>query len=130
MSRHYVDSGLDQGRLNDFTGVGLIQSLGGCSEVRKYGLRGQEHIKSDERILGESDFVSDVLSSDDDRKYELKRRGYDLDRIAVRVAEIYEIGVDDIYLKVFTILIVSEYLSTLYSPDNNVMYHTRGVQSG
>lgn len=73
---------------------------GGWSEVRKYGLKGQGHIKSDERILGESDFVADVLSNANekfDRKYELKRLGYDIDRIAARVAEIYEIGVDDIY---------------------------------
>jgi putative transposase len=98
----YVEAGLDQGRRNELTGGGLIRSLGGCSEVRKYGLKGQGHIKSDERILGESDFVADVLSNANekfDRKYELKRLGYDIDRIAARVAEIYEIGVDDIYLK-------------------------------
>jgi len=44
------------------TGGDLIQNLGGWAEVRKHGLRGQEHIKSDERILGELDFVADVLS--------------------------------------------------------------------
>jgi len=31
-------------------------------------------------------------------KYELKRLGYDLDRIASRVAEIYKIEVNDIFL--------------------------------
>jgi hypothetical protein len=84
------------------TGGGLIRSLGGWTEVRKYGLKGQEHIKSDERILGEPDFVTNVLSQANDkfdRKYELKRLGYDLGGIAVRVAEIYEIEVDDIFLK-------------------------------
>jgi hypothetical protein len=34
-----------------------------------------------------------------DRKYELKRLGYDLCRIAARVAQIYEIEADDILLK-------------------------------
>ena len=34
-----------------------------------------------------------------DRKYELKHLGYDLDGIAARVAEIFEIGVDDIFIK-------------------------------
>jgi Uma2 family endonuclease len=70
------------------TGGGLIRSLGGWTEVRKYGLKGQEHIKSDERILGEPDFVTDVLSQANekiDRKYELKRLGYDLGGIAVRI---------------------------------------------
>jgi len=98
----YVEAGLGQGRRNELTGGGLIRSLGGWSEVRKHGLKGQGHIKSDERILGESDFVADVLSQANeafDRKYELKHLGYDLDRVAARVAEIYNIGADDIFLK-------------------------------
>jgi hypothetical protein len=33
-----------------------------CSEIGKRALKGQEHIKSDERILGDSDFVADVIS--------------------------------------------------------------------
>jgi len=47
---------------------------------------------SDERILGDSEFVDRVLSRAGEkyeRRYELKRQGYDLDRIAERVAEIY-----------------------------------------
>jgi hypothetical protein len=98
----YVEAGLDQGRRNELTGGGLIRSLGGWTEPRKYGLKGQDHIKSDERILGESDFVADVISQANEkfeRKYELKRLGYDLDQVAARVAEIYGIEVDDIFLK-------------------------------
>ena len=98
----YVEAGFDQGRIKELTGGGLIRSLGGWAEVRKHGLKGQEHIKSDERILGESDFVADVLSQANEkfeRKYELKRLGYDLDQVAARVAEIYGIEVDDIFLK-------------------------------
>lgn len=58
------------------------------------GLRrqGQDHVMSDERILGDSEFVESVLSQAEEkfeRHYELKRRGYDLDRIAERVAQIY-----------------------------------------
>ena len=78
----YVKAALDQGRPNELTGGGLIRSLGGWAEVRKHGLKGQEHIKGDERILGESDFVADILSQANEkfeRKYELKRLGYDLD---------------------------------------------------
>ncbi len=47
---------------------------------------------SDERILGDSEFVESVLSraaEKYDRHYELRRRGYDLNRIAGRIAEIY-----------------------------------------
>ena len=98
----YVKAGLEQGRRNELIGGGLIRSLGGWSEVKKRGLKGQGNIKSDERILGESDFVVDVLSQANeafDRKYELKHLGYDLDRVAARVAEIFEIGADDIFIK-------------------------------
>jgi len=98
----YVEAGLRQGRRSELTGGGFIRSLGGWSEVKKHGLKGQGHIKSDERILGESDFVAGVISQANEafeRKYELKRRGYDLGRIAERVAEICGIERDDIFLK-------------------------------
>jgi len=67
----YVEAGLNQGHRNELTGGGLIRSLGGWTEVKKYGLKGQDHIKSDERILGESDFVTDILSKADE-KFERK----------------------------------------------------------
>ena len=99
----YVEAGLEQGRRKELTGGGLIRSLGGWSEVRKHGLKGQDHIKSDERILGESDFVDDILSQASEkfeRIYELKRLGYDLDQVASKVAEIFNIELNDIFLKV------------------------------
>ena len=98
----YVKDGLNQGRRNELTGGGLIRSLGGWSEVTKLRLKGQVHTKSDERILGESDFVTDVLFQANEkyeRQYELKRLGYDLDGIAVKVAEIFEMEPDDIFSK-------------------------------
>ncbi len=98
----YVEAGLEQGRRKELTGGGLIRSLGGWAEVSRFGLKGQGHIKSDERILGESEFVDDIIaqaSEKFERNYELKRLGYDVDRIASRVAEICEIEVNDIFLK-------------------------------
>ena len=98
----YVEAGLGQGRRDDLTGGGLIRSLGGWSEVKKRGLKVRDHIKSDERILGESDFVADVISQANetfDRKYELKRMGYDLERIVEHVAEICDIERDDIFIR-------------------------------
>ncbi len=38
----------------------MVRSLGGWDEVRKMRLGGQERIKSDQRILGESDFAKVV----------------------------------------------------------------------
>ena len=58
--------------------------------------------KSDERILGESDFVFEILSQSSEkyeRKYELKRLGFDLDRVAMKVSEIYGIEPEDIFTK-------------------------------
>lgn len=58
----YVEAGLEHGHRAVLTGCGLIRSLGGWSEVKKLRLKGQDHIMSDERILGESGFVNTVLS--------------------------------------------------------------------
>jgi REP element-mobilizing transposase RayT len=89
----YVQAGLDQGRRDELVGGGLKRSLGGWSEVKKAGSKGRAHMMSDERILGESDFVDAILSQAKERYergYELKTRGYDLQKVAKRVAEVCE----------------------------------------
>jgi putative transposase len=98
----YVKAGYDQGHREEFSGGGLIRSLGGWSEVSKTKIKGGIHVKSDERILGESTFVSDILSQANEkyeRKYDLKRRGYDLSRVAIRVSEIFNIDTEEILSK-------------------------------
>ena len=98
----YVEAGLDQGWRDELTRGRLIRSLGGWAEVEKLRLKVQNHIKSDERILGDSDFVDSVLSQAGetyDRHHELRRRGYDLNRIAKRVGVICEMDPDDISSK-------------------------------
>ena len=97
----YVEEGIKQGRRPELVGGGLIRSLGGWAEVKKMRLRGQDRIKGDERILGESDFVMDVLSQADEkysRQYELKRLGYDLERLEWKVTEIYGIDKEELHL--------------------------------
>jgi len=98
----YVEAGIDQGRRPELVGGGLIRSLGGWVEARKSRQRGQDRIKGDQRILGESDFVLEVLSQAHekfDRYYELKSLGYDLKSVEQRVCEIYEIDPKEIYSK-------------------------------
>ena len=88
----FVEAGIGQGHREDLIGGGLIRSVGGWIEVKSLKQSGQEHVMSDERILGDSSFVENLLSQADeqyDRRYKLKRLGYDADRIAERVAEIY-----------------------------------------
>ncbi len=55
---------------------------------------------SDERILGDTDFVESMLSQAGEaleRRYELKALGYDLQRIAERVAGIFSMDTDEIF---------------------------------
>ena len=60
--------------------------------------KGQEHIKSDERILGDSDFVDSVLAQADERvtrQCDLNRRGYNLEG----VAEIYGMKAEEFFAR-------------------------------
>ena len=80
----YVKSGFNQGRRPELTGGGLIKSLGGWRALKKIRLKGQDRVKSDARILGDSDFVTQILEEANeklDRHYELKSRGYDLAKV-------------------------------------------------
>jgi len=77
----------------------LIRSLGGWKAIKAGDLKGS-FIKSDERILGDNDFVEEILSGAEEkyeRKYAIKRQGYDLDKVARRVAELCAVTVEDIY---------------------------------
>ena len=88
--RKFVEQGIALGKRKDLTGGGLIRSSGGwkiLKDLYKEGI----HFKSDERILGESDFVESVLREQNElfeRRYQLQSRGYDLRRTIERVAEI------------------------------------------
>ena len=98
----YVKKGMGQGRRPELVGGGLIRSLGGWSEVRKLRRTGQDRMKGDERILGDGDFVMDVLSEANeriDRRYELRSRGYTIEKLEERVLEIYRIDREELYSK-------------------------------
>ena len=95
----YVEGGVEMGRRPELVGGGLIRSLGGWAEAKRLRLSGQDRIKGDERILGDSDFVNEVLSEADEhytRQYELKRLGYDLNKVAAKVSKLY--GIDQRYI--------------------------------
>ena len=90
----YVKSGIERGRRPELVGGGLIRSLGGWKEVKKMRGGAESRIKADERILGGSDFVMEVLAEANerlDRQYELKSKGYDLADLADKVASLYRI---------------------------------------
>jgi hypothetical protein len=90
--REFVEKGILEGRRSDLTGGGLLRSIGGwtgLTGIRKAGIR----VKGDERILGDSDFVENVLKLAKEayeERYDLKSKGYDFDRAVLRVAEVME----------------------------------------
>ena len=93
----YVEKGISMGRHPGLVGGGLIRSLGGWDEVKKVKLSGQERIKGDQRILGDSDFVMDVLSESEEafsRRYRLKNRGFDFDKVVERVSSLFDLEKD------------------------------------
>jgi putative transposase len=86
---------------DELTGGGLIRSLRGWTEARE-ALKGGVHVMSDERILGDSDFVDSIISQSDEhyeRRHKLRRQGYDLRRIAERVSVVLGIKPDEVLSK-------------------------------
>jgi hypothetical protein len=84
----YVEVGLKQGRRPELVGGGFIRSLGGWREVKKKRFGKEGRFKGDQRILGESEFVAQILEEAEEkyeRSYELKSKGYDLEVIEKRV---------------------------------------------
>ena len=54
----------------------------------------------EERILGSSDFVKEVLAEQKEqfeRRYELKAQGYDIDRVVAKAAEVFGIEPAEIW---------------------------------
>lgn len=96
----FVEEGIGQGRRPELTGGGLIRSLGGWEKAKEIKRNGQDRIKGDQRILGESDFVQGILDDAEERLtrfYELKNKGYDLEKVEVRVCEIFGIDRDELF---------------------------------
>jgi putative transposase len=81
--RRFVQEGLGEGRNPMLTGGGLIRSQGGWSQVLALR-RKEEKELSDERILGNGDFVDRVLQEAEERQLrqmKLRRRGRGIEDI-------------------------------------------------
>ncbi|MBN2107152.1 MAG: transposase [Deltaproteobacteria bacterium] len=95
----YVEQGIELGRRPELVGGGLIRSMGGWEAVKKLRVTGQERVKGDVRILGEGEFVQQVLARAEERftrQHELKRRGYDMEKVEKRAAEAVGIAAKEI----------------------------------
>ncbi len=94
----FVKKGVSMGRRPDLVGGGLLRSLGGWSVIK--GLRGSSvRFKGDERILGSSDFVKDVLKKANERldqESQIRASGLDLNQLIEKVASRYDIEPEDL----------------------------------
>jgi putative transposase len=94
----YVMEGVAQGRRPDLVGGGLIRSLGGWAAVEELRKR-SGRFKGDERILGNSDFVEEVLKASEEKmqkRYELRADGFDLEKILKRVEDLLNVSLEEI----------------------------------
>jgi hypothetical protein len=98
--RLFVEKGIGQGKRKELTGGGLVRSYGGW-EALKSLRRMRAHLKGDERILGDSDFVLSVLKVADEtmkRKYRLAESGYDFNEVLRQVAGVFNLKPTEILL--------------------------------
>lgn len=92
--RQYVQDGISLGRRKDLIGGGLIRSQGGWAAVK--ALRAvKAYQKGDERILGDGDFVEEVLRKSEEKlekTFRLKAQGVDFDKVLKRVAGLLSVN--------------------------------------
>ncbi len=94
----YVSKGVKQGRRPDLVGGGLLRSVGGWAKLRGFSDIGVR-IKGDERILGSSDFVEQVLKQADEQleeRYRLQVKVISLAALVDKVAHHYKIKPEDL----------------------------------
>ena len=90
--RAFVEKGIALGKREDLIGGGLIRSHGGWANVKAMRCA-KIFEKADERILGDGDFVTNVLATTTEkikRRYAIQAKGVNLESLAKRVAEIFD----------------------------------------
>ena len=95
----FVQKGIPMGRRKELTGGGLIRSMGGWTVVKSMR-KAKLFEKPDERILGDGDFVDQVLSlakEQMEQKNLLISQGYDLKMIAERVCSVMNLEPSEIW---------------------------------
>ena len=96
----FISNGVSEGRRPELTGGGLLRSVGGWHMLSALR-RTKVHFKSDERVLGDSDFVETVLHNASEtitRKYRLKAAGYSFESIVAKVGDILDMSDHDVMM--------------------------------
>ncbi len=99
--REFVKKGVNQGKRPELVGGGLIRSIGGWQALKALD-KAEAHLKSDERILGDSDFVEEVLKKareQRERQYQLEADGFTIDQVGERVASILGVKCEQVWEK-------------------------------
>lgn len=92
--QRYLEKGIALGRRPELVGGGLIRSLGGWSEVLALRSRGEKQV-FDQRILGDAEFVQEVISELDEqvkKNLGLSGQRINIDDLADKVCEKYNIS--------------------------------------
>lgn len=95
----FMKEGVSMGKRPELTGGGLVRSVGGWVNLMEMR-RAKVFVKGDERILGEGDFVEQMLQKSGEafeRKSLLKSQGWDLDKLAAYVANLLEIDISVVW---------------------------------
>jgi len=94
----YVKKGVDQGHRPELVGGGLIRSMGGWSAVLASRRRGARQV-ADQRILGDGEFVKQVISGLDDivkKNLRLSGQRIDIKALAQKVSEKYNVSIGEL----------------------------------
>jgi REP element-mobilizing transposase RayT len=96
--QRYVQKGATMGRRPELVGGGLVRSQGGWSEVLALRSRG-ERSRSDQRILGNSEFVQEVISGLEDlvkKNLRLSGQRIDINALVQEVCRKYDISLGEL----------------------------------
>ncbi|MDQ6967277.1 MAG: hypothetical protein Q9M14_01165, partial [Mariprofundaceae bacterium] len=99
--REFVSDGFNMGKRKELTGGGLLRSAGGWESLAAMR-KAKEYWRGDERILGDSEFVGNVPQEAEEefsRKEELKRQGWDLQRLVNEVCRLLAVNLEDLQKK-------------------------------
>jgi hypothetical protein len=97
----FIEDGEKMGKRDDLIGGGLRRSAGGWQGVSALK-RSKEYWRGDERILGDGNFVNQVLKQSEEsmiKKERLKREGWDLEKVTQKICGMFSVSSADLLKK-------------------------------
>lgn len=94
----FVKKGIAQGKRPELSGGGLVRSAGGWTAVKMLR-KARLFQKADERILGDGDFVQNVLDRANEQlehTHSIKALGYTFSMVVERVATLLDMPVEEV----------------------------------